>query len=232
MLFIGNRQEEILSRARNRSVTAVFHLSAPGVDEGASPEQFGLLYQDGKPLRSLQFQEIFSQTAHMYKIDDTCEPLVDRDPKVLAQILDAVARRTQALATGELSQFHGDRKRLAFNCDDLVAKATGIPARLKLDFKKSSEVFEGDLARLPFPKLKRTLESVYDKVRTIGGTLHSADIAHTASMSAHDYYEISLQRQFTGYKHTYGDQMLARATSLLQRMGVPYVEPRKPSGLH
>jgi hypothetical protein len=210
MILVGSREQEILDRARNRKVTAIIHISAPNVDEGASPEQFGVIYQGKMPARPLNTSQMFAQTAQAWQMDDECPVLAERDPQVLAAILEAVTRRMYALNRGDLREIHTDKKRVMFDCDDLVYRASGIPVHLKLDFRKSAEVFEGDLERLPFPKLKEFLHVVYDRLQKIGGTLHSADITHVAAISAIDYYKISTKEYFDRNWHGQGDIIAAR----------------------
>lgn len=229
MILTADRKEEILHRARNRTVTAILHLSAAGADEDAQPERFGLIFDGGKPMESLRGSQMVSQTAQLWQMGDTCEPLAERDPKMLAEILAAVARRTHAVTKGEMSSVPTERVKAPFNCEDLVDRATGIPPRLTLTFAAAdSSAAATDIARLPFPNLKNFLGAVFDRVRTIGGTLHSVDVAHRPAMTAFDYYEISQQRLVPGVRFSYGDVMLARAQNLLQQIGIPYVEPRKP----
>ena len=82
MLLLGNRQDEILSRAKNRTVTALVNISAPGVEPGSLHGLFGMIVEKGRPV--LPTNEVHAQSAHMWQMGDTCETLAEKDADVLA----------------------------------------------------------------------------------------------------------------------------------------------------
>lgn len=227
MFLLGNRQDEILSRAKNRTVTALVNISAPGVEPGSLHGLFGMIVEKGRP--ALPTNEVHAQSSHMWQMSDTCETLAEKDADVLAEILDELAKRMASLKSPKFVGLNFDSQKIVFNSEDLVERANGIPSRLHIDFKGEAAASHATIARLPFPKLQSYLSHLEEKVEQIGGRIHSADIAHGPSMSAFDYYEMATKKYVAGQKFTYGHVMLARATNLLQQIGIPFVEAPKPS---
>ena len=228
MILTGNRQEEILTRAKNRTVSAIIHMSAPDIDPNINPSQFGMIVENKKPVHSLTSKKAFAQGAQSWVQDDTCVTLAEKDPKVLYEILEAVGRRMKSIE-GELQRLHGDDKKVIFNSEDLVNKATGIPLRMRFNLNESENGLQRDILKLPFNKLQSYLLTLQEKLENIGGKIHSVDVAHTASMTAFEYYELATKTLVPGRKFSYGDIMLSKAYNLLKDIGMPLVEARKPT---
>lgn len=227
MLLTANRQEEILSRAKNRTVTAFIQMAIPTNHLPDDPKKLGIIVEDKKPFYSLTAAYSNAQGSHVWQQDDTCDTLAEKNPRVLFEILEALRHRMKGIDGGMLQSLHGDDKRVIFNSEDLVHKATGIPTRLNVKFEDSAEKVKAGILSLPFKGLQSFLLHLDDKLQNFGGRLHSADITHQSSMSAFDYYEISLQKAGIGRKFTYGDVMLTNAYNLLKDIGIPLVQRDK-----
>lgn len=225
MLLVGNREQEILARATNRKVTTIVNMSAPGVDPGSLHGMFGMIVEKRRP--AIATDEVHAQSAHMWQTDDTCEAVAEKNPRVMMEVLRDVAQRMKGLESGgALSRLRLDSQKVVFDSADLVDKANGLPLRLSVSFDGAATDATPAIMGLPFPKIQSFLLKLDDGVRSIGGRLHSADIVHSASMSAFDYYEMAIKEYMPGKKFTYGDVMLARATALLRDVGMPFVAPK------
>ena len=222
-MILGSRQQEILERARHRMVTAFITMSAPpNLEYLLNDEARGMMVKDRQP----QFaREIVAEGVSVWKYADYCPPKIETDPKLMNDVLAAVKERTSKVNNGQIADF--DAQRAAFDSEDLVEKAVGLPSRIRLSFTQSAEADAVLIQTVPFSKLKSYLTALHEELSVIGGHLQQAEIAHGPSVTAFEYYEREKNALVSGNKFRYGDVMLAKAHNLLRDMGVPLVQPPK-----
>ena len=191
-MFLGDRTKEIVHRATHREVTAIVTLHLPGIDVGVHPANLGAIIEDRKILSPGRVpSEAFSQAANVWKFDDQCSPLIEKDLVVLKEIRDEIADRTTQLNKGHLDHLNEFERRAVFESEDLVARATGVVQTISINFSESAQKGMLAVTAIPFRRVKNYLLSLAEKAHEQGGSLDSVDIVHSDSISAADYYKIA-----------------------------------------
>jgi len=237
MILAASREREVYDRASHRSVTAFVNMEIPGQDPHVNPENYGVIIHSPKAIQASilldkAIDAAFARAATCWKFEDTCEPLVQRDPVVLQRAMRVIARRMKALSETGAANLSRDDKKALFDSADVIDEATGIKRKLTYDFN-GSVLTEAQIDQIPFPKVKDFIFRLLEKLTKMDGSIQSVDITHTTAMSAFEYYEMVLNPSLQpGKKFSYGDVMLARGYNLLAEVGMPLVYPPKSAGLH
>ncbi len=234
MFLVANRQEEVLSRASNRKVCA--HIQMIGPEEARNA---GTIIESSRPAYNLTSEVAFQQHAHVWLQEDTCEPLVAKDPELLAKVVKFIGDRTKDIDTGKYALLHSQERKRLFNSDDAIDRANGIPTHSTLKFNPLGGGVN-EIRSVPFKDLQDFLFHLSAKLGAVGGRIDTVDITHSAAQSAFDYYEIATHRYGTGRVQTLGDIMLATAFNMLtdghprilpDDFGKDEKPPKKKSGL-
>jgi hypothetical protein len=222
MLVIGNRQDEVFLRASFRSVSAIVTMAVTS-DKNVSPLKLGIIMDEKGPALPVTTIGFKAQGAHYWQQEDTCKPAITVSPKLLGEVLDELGERTKQHNTKTAASEDIKEKQKLFNAEDLITKATGIPAHVRLDFIKGDQDISKELSMVPFPKLKNFLHHLFQKLAENGGGLQTVDVTHVSAMTVFDFYEIGTQKYVPGNKISYGDVMLGKAYNLLGDVGMPLV---------
>jgi hypothetical protein len=237
VILPASREREVFDRASHRSVTALVNMEIPGQDPHVNPENYGVIIHSQKALQASRILDqaldaAFARSATCWNFEDTCEPLVQRDPAVLQRTMSLIARRMKALSEAGAVNLSRDDKKALFDSADVIDEATGIKPKLTYDFN-GSVLAESQISQIPFPKLKEFVLRLLEKLTKMDGSIQSVTISHTTAMSAFEYYEMALNPHIQGKRFSYGEVMLIKAQNLLAEVGMPLVYPKKPAaGFH
>ncbi len=227
-MFLGDRTNELLFRASKREVTAIVTISLPGIDPKASPESFGSIIEGRKLFTpKASTATAFSQAATVWQFNDNCVPVVERDPVSLQAIREQLHDRTKRLNAGEFKSLDDGEQIAVFESEDIIARATGIPAKLHITFSDSVEKAVLAVSVLPFGGLKKYIGHLLEKAAEAGGQLHDVAVTHVSALSAVDYYNIATKTYYPGHRFSSGNKALVTGNNGFVDMGVA-VENNSP----
>lgn len=200
MLIPGNEPKEIIDRATYREVFARINIVAPVEIDKIIPADAGI----AKDRKAKMVEKIimignraYFHSGHFWHADDECAPQVERDVSLMTVTSMTVRDRRRALVASPVSE---EDHRLAFDSADMMAKATGLPEKLKYDFGATARGGETpDFAQVPFKKLRGYFGTLQEKLEQIDSFIDSAVVTHSTLMTAFDYYEIAMKHYVKGH---------------------------------
>lgn len=219
--MIIDRTREIVHRARHRLVLAFLSIEAYESDiRKINTDNFGVTVKERQARIKADEKGFLIQSACVFETDAECNPLIEKSPMLMETVRKELSDRMQSSVVQGL---HGEDKKVIFESEDVILRATGLSHHIHIEFSQSASNFGNEVSNVPFAKLRELLSGFQEKLVTAGGRLASVDMEHKSAISASDYYRIVIDRLYPGRTASFGDSMIYRANRSLDQVGIPHI---------